>query len=89
MMRRLVAASALVVGLLGSFESMAQEPGWSGPVIARGPQRAAIEATPILERPYRPGHFYGNTVRRRHYRGTALPIPRDIAGGTGALVRGQ
>lgn len=27
--------------------------------------RAAIRATPILERPSRPGHFYGNTVRRR------------------------
>ena len=27
-------------------------------------QRAAIRAMPILERPSRPGHFYGNTVRR-------------------------
>jgi len=26
-------------------------------------QRAAIRATPITQRPYRPGHFYGNTVR--------------------------
>ena len=23
----------------------------------------------ILDRPSRPGHFYGNTVRRRHHRG--------------------
>jgi hypothetical protein len=27
-------------------------------------QRAKIRATPILERPSRPLHFYGNTVRR-------------------------
>jgi len=26
--------------------------------------RQAIRQTPILERPSRPGHFYGNTVRR-------------------------
>ncbi|MCE9604327.1 MAG: hypothetical protein K8U03_05415 [Planctomycetia bacterium] len=26
-------------------------------------QRAAIRATPITQRPYRPGHIYGNTVR--------------------------
>ncbi len=27
-------------------------------------KRAAIRAMPILQRPSRPGHFYGNTVRR-------------------------
>jgi len=26
--------------------------------------RQAIRNTPLLERPNRPGHFYGNTVRR-------------------------
>ncbi len=26
--------------------------------------RQTIRQTPILERPSRPGHFYGNTVRR-------------------------
>lgn len=31
-------------------------------------EREAIRQTPILERPYRFGHFYGNTVRRRHHR---------------------
>ncbi len=30
--------------------------------------RQAIRSTPILLRPSRPGHFYGNTVRRRYYR---------------------
>ena len=27
-------------------------------------QRAAIRSMPIEKRPNRPGHFYGNTVRR-------------------------
>ncbi len=43
----------------------ADEPGWYPYTIARGADRAKIENTPILERPYRPLHFYGNTVRRR------------------------
>ena len=46
-----------------------QEASASGPVIARGAERQAIKSTHILYRPYRPGHFYGNTVRRRHARG--------------------
>lgn len=28
--------------------------------------RQAIRETPLLDRPNRPGHFYGNTVRRVH-----------------------
>ncbi len=32
-------------------------------------RRNAIRAMPILERPGRVGHFYGNTVRRRASRG--------------------
>ena len=64
----------------------ANEPKWQGNVIARGAERAKIESTPILERPYRPLHFYGNTVRRRHYRGTALPAPKDLTGASSALL---
>ena len=30
--------------------------------------RQEIRSMPILERPNRPGHFYGNTVRRRNSR---------------------
>ena len=29
--------------------------------------RQEIRSLDILERPYRIGHFYGNTVRRRHH----------------------
>ena len=58
------------------------EPTWYPYVIARGDDRARIEATPIEFRPYRPMHFYGNTVRRTYYRGTPVPLPTDVARGT-------
>jgi hypothetical protein len=52
---------------------------WLNEVVIRDPvKRERIAATPIHLRPYRPLHFYGNTVRRRHYRGSALPTRSDI-----------
>jgi hypothetical protein len=79
---------AMTAGLwVGCSNASAQEPSWRGPVIARGETREQIEATPILQRPYRPLHFYGNTVRRRHYRGQVMPAPRDVVGGTTAVLR--
>jgi len=73
---------------LGSSAS-GQEPGWSGRVIAFGEQRAQIESTPIVHRSYRPLHVYGNTVRRRYYRGTALPVPASVVRGSTAGVLAQ
>jgi len=35
---------------------------------AKNVSRAEIRSMPITQRPSRPGHFYGNTVRRRHTR---------------------
>lgn len=55
------------------------EPGWSPVIVATGRYREKIQSTPIEHRPYRPLHFYGNAVRRRHHRGTALPMPRDFS----------
>ena len=62
------------------------EPGWLGVIIARGELRDQIEATPMLERPYRPLHFYGNTVRRNHYRGAPAPKLKDVVKGAGSIV---
>ena len=50
-----------------SSESEAAEPGWSPVVIPTGAYRERIKAMPIEQRPYRPFHFYGNTIRRMHY----------------------
>ena len=64
---------AILLGVFACTPSIAAEPGWSPVVIATGAYRQQLQATPIELRPYRPFHFYGNTVRRRHYRGTVVP----------------
>jgi hypothetical protein len=60
-------STAVVLGAVTSTPSIAAEPGWSPVVIATGEYRQQLQATPIELRPYRPFHFYGNTVRRRYY----------------------
>lgn len=72
----LLASAALV---LGPRSIDAAEPGWSPVIIATGQYRKQIQSTPIEHRPYRPLHFYGNTIRRLHHRGTALPVPKELA----------
>jgi hypothetical protein len=67
-------------------EGPANEPRWTGPVVARGQTRQEIETTPMVHRPYRPFHFYGNTMRRQYYRGWPTPLPRDVFGASRALV---
>jgi hypothetical protein len=76
MNRRSLSLSTLVFGMAIVFcvdKSIAQQPDWSPTIIARGEERQQIRATPIEQRPNRPLHFYGNTVRRIHYRGTPVP----------------
>jgi hypothetical protein len=85
-MRKLLAKMVFVGSLLVATSAMANEPGWEGRVVRFGAEREKIEETNILNRPYRPLHFYGNTVRRRHYRGTAVPNLRDFGRGGVALV---
>ena len=53
------------------------EPQWAGKILLRGEDKAKQQATPILEREYRPFHVYGNMQRRHHYRDTVLPSHRD------------
>lgn len=65
----------------------AQEPGWTSGVIKRGQDRVNSQNTHILNRPYRPLHFYGNTVRRLHYHGRALPT-REHVQKTSQMLRG-
>ncbi len=75
---RLFALALVVTAVPATCQTLnAQEPGWSPYVIARGQQRQIIRNTPIQYRPYRPLHFYGNTVRRIYHRGSAWPRPRS------------
>lgn len=80
-MRRL--AVVLVIGVVfsafSSGRALRAEPGWSPVVVATGAYRRQIESTPIHLRPNRPLHFYGNTLRRLHYRGNPVPTLGDIS----------
>ena len=84
-MKRLLLVALLACGPFVS-SSAAEEPGWWGRVIAPAPIRPQVHSTPIIYRPYRPFHFYGNTIRRSYYRGTPLLAPRDIVQGGVALI---
>lgn len=77
-----VATFAFLAIVSSNQSAIAQEPSWYPYVIARGQDRMVIEDTPMELRPYRPFHFYGNTVRRIHYRGNPMPLPRDWMRGT-------
>ncbi len=61
----------LVIALVGAFwmttAAEAQESSRSNAANSARSYRAHIRSMHILDRPSRPGHFYGNTVRRRHY----------------------
>lgn len=85
---RFVGAAALFVGLLFVAKSVQAdprlnaprapgEPQWQGQVLLSGEAREIKDATPILERPYRPLHVYGNLQRRHHYRDTVVPSRTD------------
>jgi hypothetical protein len=72
----------IVIGVwAGCGPALAEQPSGRGPVIARGEVRDQIAATAIQDRPYRPMHVYGNSVRRRHHRGRAVQAPRDVERG--------
>ena len=79
-MKAIVAALVLTGVILTTDNASAREPGWSPVIVATGSYRDQIKSMPIEQRPYRPLHFYGNTIRRMHYRGTPLPAPRDVVG---------
>ena len=72
--------------LLSAATAGAREPGWYGKVLVFGAEREQIRGRDVLLRPNRPFHFYGNTVRRMHYRGTAVPNLQDVRNGTTALL---
>ncbi|NLS92910.1 MAG: hypothetical protein GXX96_12215 [Planctomycetaceae bacterium] len=78
MIRKLIAAVVVLGGILVACPAGAGEPGWVGQVVKPRSQRDEIRQTPIIYRPYRPLHFYGNTVRRAYYHGRVLPAPSEF-----------
>lgn len=75
---RSVVFGMLIVVSAPVFVCSAAEPQWTSQVVKRGEDRAKTNSTDILHRPNRPLHFYGNTVRRAYYRGSARPTIRDM-----------
>ena len=63
-----IAVAALFVLPQTVSTANGQTPLFPAPINApiQAAHREAIRQMPILNRPSRPGHFYGNTVRRRH-----------------------
>lgn len=73
-----LASISLVLCSVAHAASPQGEPGWRHGVVLFGDEREAKDATPILQREYRPLHFYGNTVRREYYRGSVRPTVGDV-----------
>lgn len=68
--------AALVLATLTPMARAAGEStGFDPRVITFGAAREQLQSTPITQRPYRPLHVYGNSVRRRHERATPARTP--------------
>jgi hypothetical protein len=70
-MRTLVIATVATVALVPVSPATASSNRIDPRIVTFGETRQQIQNTPVLERPYRPLHVYGNTVRRRHSRGVS------------------
>lgn len=72
-MRIVACVAALAAAVL--VTAVAPDGPTAGRFVAQAMSRAEIRSMPLLERPDRPGHFYGNAVRRRHRGTPATPQP--------------
>ncbi len=70
MIRCLLTACLFVVLMQAASQSASaqQTQPTARPTSATAVSRTEIRQMPLLHRPDRPGHFYGNTVRRLHRR---------------------
>ena len=71
-MRPLALLTVLSVSL-GGIPAVAASTGFDPRIIVFGDERERIQNTPIEQRPNRPLHFYGNSVRRRSTRTVSRP----------------
>ncbi|MCM2374288.1 hypothetical protein [Aporhodopirellula aestuarii] len=91
MLRPILFITALSLVLVAANDAKASSPtGWSPIIIPTGVYRERIKSTPIHQRPGRPLHVYGNTVRLiRNSRVSNEPIRplRQIFLGSSTRVR--
>jgi hypothetical protein len=69
-MKRFLLAATIVTLPFDAIAPLAEaaNTGFDPRVVMFGEAREQIQNTPIEQRPYRPLHVYGNTVRRRQSR---------------------
>jgi hypothetical protein len=73
---RTIAFAALLAAALAPFPAEAAGAGFDPRIVTFGDAREQIKSTPITQRPNRPLHVYGNTVRRRSQRAVAPAVVR-------------
>ena len=71
-MRTLVLLTVLSTSL-GGVPAVAANTGFDPRIVVFGDERERIQNTPIEQRPNRPLHFYGNSIRRRNTRTVSRP----------------
>lgn len=72
-MRTMLFAAITVAAILPSGDAAGRDTGFDPRIITFGAERDQLKSIPIEQRPNRPLHVYGNTVRRRQTRGS---VPR-------------
>ena len=60
-----------IPAILAALATVAANPASAEDFDFRSMSKEEIKQIPILDRHFRPGHVYGNTVRRRYYRGSS------------------
>ena len=68
-MRTMLFAALIAAAVVPEPAFGASQAGFDPRIVTFGDSRQEIKSTPITQRPYRPLHVYGNTVRRRQSRG--------------------
>jgi hypothetical protein len=70
-MRRFLYAALSLAAVIPAPAAGARNTGFDPRIVTFGETREQIKSTPITQRPNRPLHVYGNTVRRRQARGVS------------------
>lgn len=70
-MRTMLFAALVAAAVVPEPAFAAKQTAFDPRIVTFGDAREEIKNTPITQRPNRPLHVYGNSVRRRQSRGTA------------------